>query len=89
MLSDTAEFCYKCDDFYHPDDESDMAWNDPQIGIVWPGVEGEYRGTASGEGYTVNGVPLKLSDKDQKWPGIQDTFRFRNIFPRTEHPTEV
>ena len=36
VLSDTAEFCYKCDDFYHPNDEGGMAWNDPEIGIDWP-----------------------------------------------------
>ena len=42
VLSDVAEFCYKCDDFYHPNDEGGMAWNDPEIGIVWPGLEGEY-----------------------------------------------
>ena len=75
VLSDTAEFCYKCDDFYHPNDEGGMAWNDPGIGIVWPKLEGEYKGTASAEGYTVNGVPLKLSEKDQKWLGIKDTFK--------------
>ena len=40
VLSETAEFCYKCDDFYHPNDEGGMAWNDPEIGIEWPGVEG-------------------------------------------------
>lgn len=40
VLSDIAEFCYKCDDFYHPNDEGSMAWNDLEIGIVWPGVEG-------------------------------------------------
>ena len=76
VLSDTAEFCYKCDDFYHPNDEGGMAWNDPEIGIEWPKLEGTYPGSASGEGYTVDGVPLKLSDKDQKWLGIKDTFRF-------------
>ena len=76
VLSDTAEFCYKCDDFYHPNDEGGMAWNDPEIGIVWPRLEGEYRGTASAEGYTVDGVPLNLSEKDQKWLGIQDTIKF-------------
>ena len=76
VLSDVAEFCYKCDDFYHPNDEGGMAWNDPEIGIVWPGLEGEYKGTASGEGYTVYGTPLNLSDKDQKWFGIKDTFHF-------------
>lgn len=67
VLSDTAEFCYKCDDFYHPNDEGGLAWNDPEIGIVWPKLEGTYKGTASGEGYTVDGVALNLSEKDQKW----------------------
>lgn len=76
VLSDTAKFCYKCDDFYHPNDEGGMAWNDPEIGIVWPKLEGEYKGNAGAEGYTVDGVPLNLSDKDQKWLGIQDTFKF-------------
>lgn len=73
VLSAAAEFCYKCDDFYHPGDEGGMAWNDPAIGIKWPMMEGEYRGTASAEGYTVDGVPLILSDKDQKWDGIKNT----------------
>ena len=50
VLSDVAEFCYKCDDFYHPNDEGGMAWNDPEIGIAWPMLEGEYKGTASAEG---------------------------------------
>lgn len=76
VLSDTAEFCYKCDDFYHPNDEGGMAWNDPEIGIVWPKLEGSYHGSASAEGYTVDGVALNLSDKDQKWLGIKDTFKF-------------
>ena len=76
VLSDTAEFCYKCDDFYHPNDEGGMAWNDPNIGIKWPMLEGEYKGTASAEGYTVDGMALNLSDKDQKWLGIKDTFKF-------------
>ena len=76
VLSDTAEFCYKCDDFYHPNDEGGMAWNDPEIGIVWPKLIGGYNGTASAEGYLVDGVPLNLSDKDQKWLGIKDTFKF-------------
>ena len=76
VLSDTAEFCYKCDDFYHPNDEGGMAWNDPEIGITWPRLEGKYKDTASAEGYTVDGTPLNLSDKDQKWLGIKDTFKF-------------
>lgn len=76
VLSDTAEFCYKCDDFYHPNDEGGMAWNDPEIGIEWPRVVGTYKGTASAEGYSVDGVELNLSDKDQKWLGLKDTFKF-------------
>ena len=36
VLSDEAEFVYKCTDFYHPGDEGGMAWNDPDIGIEWP-----------------------------------------------------
>ena len=76
VLSDMAEFCYKCDDFYHPNDEGGMAWNDPEIGIRWPKLSGVYRGNASAEGYTVDGVALNLSEKDQKWLGIKDTFKF-------------
>ena len=77
VLSDVAEFCYKCDDFYHPNDEGGMAWNDLQIAIEWPEVKGEYNGTASAEGYALeDGTKLNLSDKDQKWLGINDTFKF-------------
>ena len=76
VLSDIAEFCYKCDDFYHANDEGGLAWNDPEIGIRWPKVEGRYKGSASAEGYSVDGVALNLSDKDQKWLGIKDTFKF-------------
>ena len=77
VLSETAEFCYKCDDFYHANDEGGLAWNDPEIGIEWPHLTGEYRGTASAEGYALeDGTPLNLSEKDQKWDGIKDTFKF-------------
>lgn len=43
VLSDVAEFCYKVTDFYHPGDEGGLAWNDPEIGIVWPQLKGEYQ----------------------------------------------
>ena len=77
VLSDIAEFCYKCTDFYHPGDEGGMAWNDPEIGIQWPQVKGSYQGSASAEGYEMaDGTALNLSDKDQKWLGIKDTFKF-------------
>ena len=41
VLSDEAEFTYKCTDFYHPEDEGGIAWNDPDIGVKWPmeGIE--------------------------------------------------
>ena len=71
VLSDTAEFCYKCDDFYHANDEGGLAWNDPEIGVQWPEVVGEYHGNASAEGYCLaDGTALKLSEKDQNWPSI-------------------
>ena len=77
VLSDFAEFCYKCDDFYHPNDEGGLAWNDPEIGIEWPEVVGDYVGSADASGYTLtDGTPLILSDKDQKWQGIKETFSF-------------
>ncbi len=55
VLSDTAEFAYKCTDFYHPNDEGGLAWNDPAIGVDWPIPEG---------------MELIFSDKDQKWGGL-------------------
>ena len=77
VLSDAAEFCYKCDDFYHPNDEGGLAWNDPEIGIAWPEITGSYNGTASAEGYTMaEGTPLNLSEKDQRWLGLNETFQF-------------
>ena len=77
VLSDTAEFCYKCTDFYRPNDESGLAWNDPAIGIQWPELCGEYHGNAGAEGYTLSdGTPLNLSEKDQKWACLADTFKF-------------
>ncbi len=74
VLTDDAEFCYKCDDFYHANDEGGIAWNDPDIGIRWPGLEGRYDGTPSAAGYTVDGLPLILSEKDQKWLRLKETF---------------
>ena len=56
VLSDTAEFVYKCTDFYHPNDEGGLAWNDPDIGIEWPKLDG---------------IELTISDKDKKWGGIK------------------
>lgn len=61
VLSDEAEFCYKCTDFYHPGDEGGLLWNDPEIGVEWP-LEDE--------------VELIISEKDKKWKGLKDTFKF-------------
>lgn len=77
VLTDTAEFCYKCDDFYHPNDEGGLAWNDPAIGIEWPELVGEYPGSAESAGYTLSdGTPLNLSEKDKKWSTLENTFTF-------------
>ncbi|MFQ9510730.1 MAG: dTDP-4-dehydrorhamnose 3,5-epimerase [Lachnospiraceae bacterium] len=61
VLSDEAEFAYKCTDFYHPGDEGGVKWDDPEIGIEWPIEEG---------------MQIILSEKDQKWLGLKDTFKF-------------
>ena len=77
VLSDVAEFCYKVTNFYRPGDEGGLAWNDPEINIMWPRVVGEYPGNADASGYTLtDGTPLTLSDKDQKWVGLKDKFAF-------------
>lgn len=52
VLSDYAEFCYKCDDFFHPNDEAGIAYNDPTINIDWN---------------IPDGMKLKLSEKDMLW----------------------
>ena len=39
VLSDYAEFAYKCDEFYHPEDEGGIMWDDPDIKIDWPKTE--------------------------------------------------
>lgn len=72
VLSDVAEFCYKCDDFYHPNDEGGIAWNDPEIGINWPNVVGTYHGTASAEGYSLDNFNLIISEKDQTWVNLRE-----------------
>ena len=40
VLSETATFCYKCDELYHPEDEGGIMWNDSEVDIEWP-YEGE------------------------------------------------
>ena len=57
VMSETAEFCYKVTDFYHPGDESGLLWDDPDIGIEWPIPEGE--------------VPV-MAERDRHWPKLKD-----------------
>jgi dTDP-4-dehydrorhamnose 3,5-epimerase len=57
VLSESAEFVYKCSDFYRPSDEGGLIWNDQAIGINWPIPEG---------------MELNISEKDQKWGSIID-----------------
>ncbi len=64
VLSDYAEFCYKCTDFYHPDDEGGILYNDPEVGIDWPIPEG---------------MELVMSEKDPKWKGIASYKQERNL----------
>lgn len=39
VLSEIATFCYKVDEFYHPEDEGGLMYNDPDIGIDWPKID--------------------------------------------------
>ena len=74
VMSDEAEFVYKVTDFYHPGDEGGIAWNDPEIGIEWPGLTGEYPGTADCSTYRMkDGTRLLMSDKDREWKGFSET----------------
>lgn len=57
VLSDYAEFAYKCTDFYHPNDEGGIRYDDPEIGVQWPVEEG---------------MELVLSEKDTKWPTLKE-----------------
>ena len=57
VLSDTAEFCYKCDDIYYPNDEGGIVWNDPDIGIDWQ---------------IPDDMEILLSDKDRKNPTLAE-----------------
>lgn len=53
VLSDTAEFFYKCDNYYDPAAEGGLRYDDPALGINWPFPEGAL---------------LTVSDRDRKWP---------------------
>ena len=57
VLSEYAEFCYKCSDFYHPGDEGGLIYNDPEIGVEWP---------------ITPDMELIFSDRDKLWGGIKE-----------------
>ena len=57
VLSDTAEFFYKVSDFYHPNDEGGLVWNDPEVGIDWP-VKDE--------------ALLNIIERDRNWPKLSE-----------------
>ncbi len=57
VLSETAEFQYKCSAFYDADDERGLPWNDPNIGIDWP----------------LDGLDPILSERDQSWSPLSET----------------
>ena len=77
VLADTFFIDSATTEIYTPGDEGGLAWNDPTINIQWPDVVGNYNGSASAEGYTLSdGTPLNLSEKDQNWLQLTDTFRF-------------
>lgn len=78
VMSESAILSYKVGDFYNPHDEGGIAWNDPEIGVAWPGVVGVYNGAASAEGYTLNGAALSLSEKDRRQPTLAELERFRS-----------
>ena len=56
VMSETATFCYKCDDVYHPNDEGGLMWDDPSIAVAWPVPDGE--------------EPV-LSEKDGRHPSFE------------------
>jgi dTDP-4-dehydrorhamnose 3,5-epimerase len=58
VLSDEAEFTYKCTDFYYPEDECGIIWDDKEIGIEWPIQSTE---------------KIMLSDKDARWMDLKNT----------------
>jgi dTDP-4-dehydrorhamnose 3,5-epimerase len=64
VLSEYAEFAYKCTDFYHANDEGGIRYDDPDIGIDWPFEDG---------------TELIMSEKDMKWSGIEEYKRAHGL----------
>ena len=59
VVSDEAEFVYKCDDVYNHEAEGGLKWDDPDVGIKWP-MDG------------INPEDLLTSEKDGKWPSLKE-----------------
>ena len=70
VLSDEAEFCYKCDDVYNHEAEGGLKWDDKDVGIIWPEVPG------------MKPEEYLTSEKDAKWPSLEElknTDLFKNL----------
>ncbi len=64
VMSDYAEFAYKVSDFYHPNDEGGIAFDDPQIGVEWPFDDKS---------------KLVLAERDKKWGGLAEYMKERGL----------
>jgi dTDP-4-dehydrorhamnose 3,5-epimerase len=72
-LSKSAKLQYKCTDIYHKEDQFGLVWNDPDVGIEWPGLIGDYDGTAESDNYVLSdGGKLIISSQDIKWPILKN-----------------
>ena len=60
VLSESAEFAYKCDDFYHPGDDGGLRYNDPALGIAWP--------------EEIPDAQRNINDRDRSWPDFAAQF---------------
>ncbi|MCI8276764.1 MAG: dTDP-4-keto-6-deoxy-D-glucose epimerase, partial [Clostridia bacterium] len=70
VLSEEAEFSYKCDDVYNHSAEGGLKWNDPEIGIIWPEIKG------------MKPEEYLTSEKDGLWPTLEElknTDLFKNL----------
>jgi len=67
VLSDVAEFCYKVDNIYDHESEGGLQWNDKDVNIEWPEVNG------------VTPEQYLTSEKDGKWPTLKE-LKNTNLF---------
>ena len=65
VLSESADFNYKCTDYYHPQSEHGIVWNDPALAIEWP----------------LPGSAIQVSDKDARWPGLNQQTQLPDYQP--------